>query len=387
MSRAAFLPRAKEAMILNGFKYLALSAAVLFLAVFGLTRLSGIPADGSEGGGFPSLTSSDNSKELIINNDEYTPSGASTAVAATSEDPDEADNPWAMFLVNEQNPLPVNYDNYLELELVDETYREYYMDKRCAKYMKQMLRAAEKDGIKLITSSTYRTFDYQKQNFENSVSDRVAQGMTEAEAYRDALRSVQLPGQSEHNAGLAVDILSNEYTSMDDDGFENTKAFEWLSKHASEYGFILRYPKGKTEETGIIYEPWHYRFVGVYYAKDVEASGLCLEEYFAKKGWTDTSGRAVKNTVYDRNPGLPRSEEIAEPVKKPEGYDELPEEDEENTENGDGSEDSTDEDSGEEDYIEPLKPAIPKVPEFTDDEFKDVLNDDSVEEIIEYEDE
>ena len=90
--------------------------------------------------------------------------------------------------------------------------------------------------------------------------------------------------------------MSDEYTSMDDDGFKNTKAYEWLSQHAAEYGFILRYPEGKEAETGIIYEPWHYRFVGIYYANEIKNSGLCLEEYFESKGWLDENGKAIKMT-------------------------------------------------------------------------------------------
>ncbi|MGN1416180.1 MAG: M15 family metallopeptidase, partial [Oscillospiraceae bacterium] len=171
-----------------------------------------------------------------------------------------------MFLINEQNPLPRRYDDVIETELVDETYREYFLDSRAAEYYKNMLEAAADDGIDLITVSAYRSYDYQKNNFDSNVEDRMAEGMSYAEAYKDSLASVQLPGQSEHNAGLAVDILSNEYNSMDDDGFENTEAFKWLDEHAAEYGFILRYPKGKTDITQIIYEPWHYRFVGIYYA-------------------------------------------------------------------------------------------------------------------------
>lgn len=210
------------------------------------------------------------------------------------EEDKNIDNKWAMFLVNKYNPLPKNFDDMIETELVYKGERDGYLDKRAAKYAKDMLAAAKEDGIDLWVISAYRTRDYQQENFDRSVQQRVDNGMSYDDAYADAAREVAMPGESEHNAGLAMDIMSEEYTSMDDAGFEDTKAFAWLDKHAAEYGFILRYPKNKERITDIIYEPWHYRFVGVYYAKEIKKSGLCLEEYFSKKGWTDRDGKAVK---------------------------------------------------------------------------------------------
>lgn len=220
---------------------------------------------------------------------------ATTVQTEPEEDEDiDADNKWAMFLVNNKNPLPDNYDDIIETELVYEGDKKGYVDKRAAKYAKDMLAAAKEDGIDLWVISSYRTIQYQKDNFNRSVQQRIDNGMTKEEARADTLREVALPGASEHNAGLAMDIMSVEYTSMDDAGFENTKAFEWLDKNAAEYGFILRYPKDKEDITEIIYEPWHYRFVGIYYANEIKKSGLCLEEYFAERGWLDGSGKAVK---------------------------------------------------------------------------------------------
>lgn len=233
-----------------------------------------------------------------------------------------------MFLVNEQNPLPRGYDTAIETELVQTTYRDYYMDSRMAQYMRDMIDAAANDGIDLIVSSAFRDFQYQRDNFDNSVKYRMDEGMSYAEAYADTLLAVQRPGQSEHNAGLAADILSNEYQSMDDDGFENTEAFAWLSEHAEDYGFVLRYPKGKTDVTNIIYEPWHYRFVGVYYAKDMNAKGMCMEEYFADKGWLNSDGTANQHTVYDRNSDM----ELSEYTYTTENVDAMYSEDENNSE-------------------------------------------------------
>lgn len=217
----------------------------------------------------------------------------STAEPEEKED-SNIDNKWAMFLVNKNNPLPLDYDSRIETTMIFESWREYYLDSRAAVYFEQMLEAAKEDGIDLLVVSAYRTIEYQKQNFDNSVKERVDKGMSYDDAYADTLAEVALPGESEHNAGLALDIMCAEYTGMDDDGFENTDAFRWLDEHAAEYGFILRYPKGKQEVTGIIYEPWHYRFVGVYYANEIKESGLCLEEYFDENGWLDDDGKAVE---------------------------------------------------------------------------------------------
>lgn len=267
----------KDVIILRGTKYLLIITAVLFVAVFLLTRLTQ-PAKTKE----PDAT-------VITPQPEVTQ-------ATEPEVQVNIDNEWAMFLVNNQNPLPDNYDSIIETELVYTSYREYYMDARMADYMKRMLADAEKDGINLKVVSAYRTIEYQQQNFENSVQDRIAKGMTEEEAREDTAREVAFPGKSEHNAGLSADIMSDEYESMDDDGFKDTKAYAWLSEHAAEYGFILRYPENKEHITNIIYEPWHYRFVGVYYANEIKDSGLCLEEYFEKQGWLDKDGKAVDMT-------------------------------------------------------------------------------------------
>ena len=83
---------------------------------------------------------------------------------------------------------------------------------------------------------------------------------------------------SEHNCGLAADLNSPEHTGLDE-GFEKTAAFRWLCEHAGDYGFILRYPKDAEDKTEIIYEPWHWRYVGVENAAKINASGLCFEEY------------------------------------------------------------------------------------------------------------
>lgn len=282
---------------MRGIKYLLIITAVLFALVYITTHF--MKKDSSDNDNAVTEIQTAESTAAGENSDSVstdTSAGTDTTESMNGEADNkvEIDNEWAMFLVNNQNPLPEDYDSKIETTLIYSSWRDYYLDSRAADYMIKMIAAAKADGINLDVVSAYRSQEYQQQNFDNSLNDRMNNGMTYDEAYVDTAASVAFPGKSEHNAGVAADIMSDEYTSMDDDGFENTKAFAWLSEHAAEYGFILRYPKGKTDITGIIYEPWHYRFVGVYYATEIKNSGLCLEEYFENKGWVDSDGKAVQ---------------------------------------------------------------------------------------------
>jgi D-alanyl-D-alanine carboxypeptidase len=105
-------------------------------------------------------------------------------------------------------------------------------------------------------------------------------GISYDEAYTAAATVVAIPGTSEHNLGLAVDICAEDYQVLDD-AQADTPEQQWLMEHCADYGFILRYPQGKEDQTGIIWEPWHYRYVGVEAAQEITSSGLCLEEYLA----------------------------------------------------------------------------------------------------------
>lgn len=280
----------------TGMSFFAGATVILFLAVFLLSKIKivGELPEQSLPEPVTDVSQSDGANDILDN--------AVTESAAVTEespkepvpDPEDADNTWAMFLVNSKNPVSESYCDSIETSLVYSSWRDYYMDSRMSQYIKKMIDDASEDGVQLVVMSAYRTVKYQQDNFDRSVQDRIDnRGMTYEEAYADTLKEVQLPGYSEHNAGVAADIMSDEYSSMDDDGFENTKAFEWLSEHAADYGFILRYPDGKENITGIIYEPWHYRFVGVYYAKLLTEKKLTMEEYFEQMNWVDEDGKAV----------------------------------------------------------------------------------------------
>lgn len=138
--------------------------------------------------------------------------------------------------------------------------------------LEKMFNDAKKDGIELIAISGYRTYEYQSSVYNNKIQ---RDGKIEADKY------VAQPGASEHQTGLAMDVLSSEYSNLDE-GFEDTSAFKWLNENMSKYGFILRFPKGKEDITGYEYEPWHVRYVGKEAATNIMNRGITLEEYLNK---------------------------------------------------------------------------------------------------------
>ena len=158
---------------------------------------------------------------------------------------EEKELPWNLTLVNSSHSMKKGY-----VPELTEVAEGYSVDSRIAEPLTKMLKAAEADGMRIIICS----------------------------AYRDTALSVALPGTSEHGLGLALDLISNQYTELDEKQAE-TKEAKWLEENCYKYGFILRYPPEKTAETGIIYEPWHYRYVGEDDAKKIMESGMTLEEY------------------------------------------------------------------------------------------------------------
>lgn len=199
----------------------------------------------------------------------YAYAGFSPKLAEINEDK------WYLMLVNRDYILPDDYTVKTAKTVID-VYGGYdrgYLDYRVAPHYIEMYNAALEDGLKLSPLSGYRSVERQKNNFENLIRDYMNKGYSKAQATVLASEIILPPSTSEHNAGLAMDILSLEVS------FENSDEFAWLQEHAADYGFILRYPKDKQDITKITYEPWHWRYVGVKAAKEMKASGECLEEY------------------------------------------------------------------------------------------------------------
>lgn len=180
---------------------------------------------------------------------------------------------WELMLVNPWNPIPRDY----EVELI-ELSNGHSVDKRAYPDLQDMMDDARAEGLYPIICSSYRTNQRQRELFKNQVDKYVAAGMTAEEAEIEAAKWVAIPGTSEHQTGLAVDIVALDYQILDE-GQEDTPEQKWLMENSYRYGFILRFPTDKSDVTGIHYEPWHYRYVGKEAAAEMYSKGVCLEEY------------------------------------------------------------------------------------------------------------
>lgn len=186
--------------------------------------------------------------------------------------PDE----WNLILVNAWNPIDRNY----EIDLI-ELNNGHSIDRRAYPDLQDMMDDARAEGLSPILCSSYRSNQRQRDLFANQVNKYIAKGMTEEEAEAEAEKWVAIPGTSEHQTGLAVDIVALDYQLLDE-GQANTPEQEWLRENSYKYGYILRYPPEKSDITGINFETWHYRYVGKEAAKEIYEKGLCLEEYLAE---------------------------------------------------------------------------------------------------------
>ena len=184
-----------------------------------------------------------------------------------------AQGSWNLRLVNPWNALPEDYT----IETVT-LKNGLQVDERCYPDLQAMMDGCRAAGLSPLICSAYRTQEKQARLFQNKVDRLMEQGYSESEAETEAAKVVAVPGTSEHQLGLAVDIADANHQALDETQ-EDTEVQKWLMAHSWEYGFILRYPHDKSGITGIIYEPWHYRYVGRTDAEEIHASGVCLEEY------------------------------------------------------------------------------------------------------------
>ena len=184
-----------------------------------------------------------------------------------------------LLLVNGENPLPDSYDSEVRASLVtiDKKYRnnDYVtqIHKDVYPYITAMVAAAQKEGVDLRVWSPFRSYAIQNDLFQKQVERMKNQGYTGKAAEDKAATVVARPGTSEHNTGLCADF------NMASDSFANTKMYTWMTKNAENYGFIMRYDAKKQSITGVIHESWHWRFVGINAAKEMNDLGMCLEEY------------------------------------------------------------------------------------------------------------
>lgn len=188
----------------------------------------------------------------------------------------QSDLNWQLILTNPWNTLPEDF--IVETKTIGNGHS---VDKRILADLETMLDAARKEGLSPIICSSYRTLEKQRSLFENKISKCLNNGLSNKEAAIEAAKWVAVPGTSEHQTGLAVDIVAKSYQLLDE-GQENTSEQKWLMQNSYKYGFILRYPNSKSDITGIGYEPWHYRYVGREAAKEIYENEICLEEYLGQ---------------------------------------------------------------------------------------------------------
>jgi D-alanyl-D-alanine carboxypeptidase len=249
----------------------AVLALIVALLIFMITAIF---SDGDKG--------KDNSSDIPVSSI----SSATDSSENQSSDDNESNNSESMpdtvngldanfsslLIVNGENPLPETYDSEVRQHLVeiDAKYRNNnyvtQIHKDVYPYITAMVAAAQADGVDLRVWSPFRSYATQNDLFQKQVA-RV--GGDEEKAATVVAR----PGTSEHNTGLCADF------NMASDAFENTKMYSWMVENAEDYGFIMRYRKDKQPITGVIHESWHWRFVGINHAKQINKLDMCLEEY------------------------------------------------------------------------------------------------------------
>lgn len=181
-----------------------------------------------------------------------------------------AENDWRLILVNATHPIPEDY----AIPELTQLQNGNSVDSRIYPALQQMFDDARAQGIYPSITSSYRTMEKQQQLMDDKISEYTASGYSSEDAKKMAEEWVAIPGTSEHQLGLSVDISSDPSSGQDPGS-----VWYWLKLYCWDYGFIIRYPEDKTEITGIINEPWHFRYVGKEAALEMKESGQCLEEY------------------------------------------------------------------------------------------------------------
>lgn len=184
-----------------------------------------------------------------------------------------------ILLVNPWNPIPDGYEPDLVPISSSVSYAGRKIDRHCHDPLMEMITdCKEQTGSKMYIVSAYRDHETQTINFNKEVQSFISAGYSREDALVEAAKSVAVPGTSEHQLGLAVDIIDTKLWKLSA-AQADLPGQQWLMENCWRYGFILRYPENKTDVTGIIYEPWHYRYVGTKVAAELHESGMTLEEY------------------------------------------------------------------------------------------------------------
>ena len=266
MARSKHTRRKKN---MNGGKLLLLLIAVVLVLILIFNLSGNIHQNDSD----PT-----NSIASLGTDGSVLPPPNSDVVSGTSSNLSVDKKEFPLILVNANNLLPTSYSPSVKVIAGGDSELNPYslsFDARAVDQLDKLLQDAKDDGVNLFVISAFRAMSKQISLYDAEVARQKAAHpeYSDEEAKAAAGKNVAIPGTSEHQLGLAVDFNSVETS------FESTKEFRWLKENAEKYGFVNRYPKDKTEITGINYEPWHYRYVGVEHAKAMNEKGVCLEEY------------------------------------------------------------------------------------------------------------
>lgn len=253
---------------MGGKKLAAVVLTVILVIVLGIVvvlRINETPARDE-----PSASATPEPSSAPTPSPTLSPSPTPTPEPAPTPEP-EPDIPdididsWEYVLANADNPIGEYVPELTSLE------NGQSFDSRAVEELQGFIDDARAEGLSVYLSSSYRSYSEQQYLFNRKVSQM---GGDEARAAAIVAR----PGTSEHQTGLCCDITDRYYETKDS-SLENTQMYKWMYAHCAEYGFILRYPKDKEDVTGIIYEPWHFRYVGKEAAEYIMENGLCLEEF------------------------------------------------------------------------------------------------------------
>ena len=239
------------------------------------------------GGGIPAPAASTSeaasvSTEAAAETTAAPTTAVSTTAAATSAAGEEStgEDSWCLILVNKDHPVP---DDYTVPELT-QLKNDNSVDSRIYPSLQKMFDDMRSQGLKPYITSSYRTHEYQQKLMDDKVASYEEQGMSRKEAEEEAEKWVAIPGTSEHEIGLAVDISVQPSDDEDQTAEDKQAVWDWLDENSWKYGFIRRYPEDKSSITGISNEQWHFRYVGDKAAKVMHEENLCLEEYLEKYG-------------------------------------------------------------------------------------------------------
>ena len=253
-------------------------AVLLLLTVLGLRMFAGEPAAEQPRTQMPELTPMPTPEPTPKPTPTPTPDPTPTPTPEPTPDPTPDPTPepeWPDVDITSWEYILANPDHEIGTYTPELTGLEggQFFDSRAVSALKDFIQAGRNAGYSVVINSSYRDYSTQEYLYERKVAQ--CGGDTAA-----AARIVAPPGTSEHQTGLCCDI-ADQFYSVKDSSLENTATYQWMYAHCAEYGFILRYPKDKEDVTGIIYEPWHFRYVGTEAAQYIMENGLCLEEFLA----------------------------------------------------------------------------------------------------------